>query len=299
MSWWLIASLSLIAGAVVCRLVSRIAVRAAPEKLVRTNVDGKTVPAVLGWGVTAGMVVGFSAALVGTYLAHVERYRCEPPAEVCPLNLVTFDLRPFVGIVIVVVGFFAVGLWDDAKGAERPRGFRGHLGSARSGVWTGGLVKLVGGSFVGLVGTAFLEVDELLLFLGVAACTALGANLINLFDRAPGRAIKVFLVLALPLAVLGAPGLGAYLAGPIGASVAGLPMDLKAKAMLGDSGANPVGAVLGFALVAQIVWSFQEIGLYVLVVVLLALNLVSERWSFSEVIANNRLLARLDQLGRK
>ena len=63
--------------------------------------------------------------------------------------------------------------------------------------------------------------------------------------------------------------------------------------MLGDSGANALGATVG-ALLATGPW-----GLVVgAAVVLLALQLASERVSFTRVIEGNRWLRRVDRIGR-
>ena len=298
MSDWADAAIAFVAGAIVCRLVTSLALRNPPTRLIRMNVDGHPVPAVLGWGVVAGILAG-TLVLAKSFYVYDLGSSCGPldvaPDEItCQLESV-FLWRPWIGLVVITAGMFAVGLWDDLKGDELPRGFAGHLSSLRQARWTGGLVKLVGGSLTALIAVLLLGMPIVAALLA-AACIALSANLINLFDRAPGRAGKVFLLGALPIAVLGTVGSAALLAGAIGAVAVALPLDLRARAMLGDAGANPLGAWLGLGLAIHL-WSTSW--LVVVVVALLALNLASERWSFSEVIANNRWLARMDHLGRK
>ena len=63
--------------------------------------------------------------------------------------------------------------------------------------------------------------------------------------------------------------------------------------MLGDCGANALGAGLGTAAAG----SSRTVRLAVLIVVV-ALNLVSERYSFTALIEANPLLRRIDRLGR-
>ncbi|NAZ78215.1 hypothetical protein GTQ99_22795, partial [Kineococcus sp. T13] len=124
-------------------------------------------------------------------------------------------------------------------------------------------------------------------------------NLLNLFDLRPGRAAKVALVAAASLAV-GAPGSrGAAAARPPAAGVAGacaavLPADLAGRSMLGDTGANALGALLGVCALAR--WGRTGRGAALAVV--LALTLASERISFSRVIEAVPLLRELDRLGR-
>lgn len=268
---WTRTMLALVLGAIGAAPVCMVAVRVAPARTRRTNVDGREVPAVLGWGILAGGAIGL-LTLWGTSRTAV---------------WVTGTL---------LVAMFLVGLWDDLKGDERPRGFSGHLGALRGGAVTGGMVKLLGGGIAGLA--AMYLLDDLaplwLLALG-GACIALTANLFNLLDRAPGRAGKVWLVAAVFVAGV-SPDWRLWAAGTIGAVVAALPLDLKAVGMLGDAGANPMGAVLGLGLVLA---SGSASSLLVVLVVLLGLNLLSEKVSFSRVIADTPWLARLDHLGRK
>jgi hypothetical protein len=79
-----------------------------------------------------------------------------------------------------------------------------------------------------------------------------------------------------------------------GATLAWLFVDLKEKGMLGDSGANMLGAVLG----AGVVLSFGLAGRVLVLVALVALTLASERWSFTAAIENFAPLRWMDRLGR-
>jgi UDP-N-acetylmuramyl pentapeptide phosphotransferase/UDP-N-acetylglucosamine-1-phosphate transferase len=124
---------------------------------------------------------------------------------------------------------------------------------------------------------------------------ALSANLINLFDRAPGRAGKVALGAALPLVVWGSDQWLLPAAGFLGGLIALLAHDLKARAMLGDAGANPVGALLGLGLAM----SLPQAGRWAAIILLLALNGASEKWSFSRLIEGSPVLSRVDAWGRE
>jgi UDP-N-acetylmuramyl pentapeptide phosphotransferase/UDP-N-acetylglucosamine-1-phosphate transferase len=206
----------------------------------------------------------------------------------------------------------AVGGYDDIVG-NRPeqktaKGFAGHLAALRAGRVTSGLVKIAGVGAGGLAAAALLAADEsvrahrgrrdagavrraadVLLGAGVIAGTA---NLVNLLDLRPGRALKAGLLLGAPLA---AGRRGALAAGPLGASAALLPADLDEEVMLGDAGANALGALLGVALAARTGPAGRAVALAVLV----ALTAASEKVSFTQVIANTRGLRELDALGRR
>lgn len=64
---------------------------------------------------------------------------------------------------------------------------------------------------------------------------------------------------------------------------------------MGDVGSNPLGAALGLGFVLAFPALPFKIALALL---LLGLNLLSERISFSKVIESNRFFHFLDQLGR-
>jgi UDP-N-acetylmuramyl pentapeptide phosphotransferase/UDP-N-acetylglucosamine-1-phosphate transferase len=196
------------------------------------------------------------------------------------------------------LGAGAVGLYDDLVGGrpgQRAKGFRGHLAALARGRVTSGLVKVAGVGLVGLGAAALLPAHprrraaDVLLGAGVIAGTA---NLVNLLDLRPGRALKAGLLIAGP--VLPGPG-GSLVAGPAGAAAALLPDDLGERIMLGDTGANALGALLGVALAART----GTAGRAALLAGVAGLTAASERVSFTEVIARTPGLRELDALGRR
>jgi UDP-N-acetylmuramyl pentapeptide phosphotransferase/UDP-N-acetylglucosamine-1-phosphate transferase len=80
-----------------------------------------------------------------------------------------------------------------------------------------------------------------------------------------------------------------------GAAAGLLVPDLRERMMLGDAGANPLGATLGLAAVLV----FAPMTRNWLLAALVVLNLASERVSFSRVIDRVAPLRLLDQLGRQ
>jgi hypothetical protein len=197
-------------------------------------------------------------------------------------------------VVILSCAMYLAGTYDDRRGAEAARGFGGHLTAARSGALTGGAVKAAVGALAGVAAGAVVAADGRVV-VEVAALCALTANLVNLLDRAPGRAGKAALILWLPLVPLGHDGWLVASAGVVGALIACLRADLSERAMLGDAGSNPLGAVAGLGLAAAL----DEPGRLVAIAVLLVLNLASERWSFSQAIEGARWLRAVDDLGRR
>jgi hypothetical protein len=126
-----------------------------------------------------------------------------------------------------------------------------------------------------------------------AGLVAGSANLVNLFDLRPGRAIKVSLLAGLALGFSG-PRARAAAAAPTGAAAALLPEDLGERAMLGDSGANAIGAMLGVAAA-----SLPRGSRLVTLGAVAALTAASEKISFTGVIARTPTLNWLDMLGRR
>ncbi len=129
---------------------------------------------------------------------------------------------------------------------------------------------------------------------------ALFTNLLNLLDLRPGRAIKFYLGLVVIV------GLSSVLTGNyqllllmlplIGTVVGGIsPFDLKARAMMGDAGANVLGISAGILAVSQLDYSGKLTALAILVLV----HVVADRYSLSRLIAHSRILSLFDNLGRQ
>lgn len=251
----------------------------AAPLFLRTNVRGDEVP--VGVGVLLPVVLVAAAAL----LVLGER-----------LEWLTLDDDALRTAVAVATGFGVLGLLDDLGGDASSKGFAGHLRALGRARLTTGAVKLFGGGAVAvLVASAGSDERPGRLLLD-AALIALAANLANLLDRAPGRVAKVALLLALPVALVA--GVDERMAGPVviaGATLALLWPDLREQLMLGDTGANVLGATLGLAVVLTTAASTRT----VVLVAVLALNLASERVSFSRVIDRTPPLRALDRLGRR
>ncbi|WP_244894099.1 hypothetical protein, partial [Planobispora rosea] len=200
--------------------------------------------------------------------------------------------------LLAVAGSGVLGAYDDLYGVTTSKGFRGHLGALSKGQVTSGAVKILGIGATGLAAAALTSpgpADTLV----NGALVAGSANLANLFDLRPGRAIKVGLLGGAPLlaaAVLrDAPVPAALVAGTLGAAAALLPEDLGERSMLGDAGANALGALLGLAATATL----GRPGRLAVLGTVVALTAASEKISFTRVIAGNRVLNRIDMLGRR
>ncbi len=271
------AGASGLTGFVASLLAVRVALASAPRSLVSTNVNQREVPVVLGFGVLFGTIAGAFALMFSISVTN------DPAIERVAATLV----------IVVVAVMFAAGLFDDLRGDEKARGFRGHMSSASVGALTGGLVKIVAGGIAGAI--AAIPAEGLGHKTEVFLLVALTANLFNLLDRAPGRALKVAFLFFVPLMVFAPAGLAVGMSGLVGALVAVGPADLRERAMLGDAGANPIGAVVGLALA----YSLDDPFRLLVLLVIGALNVMSERVSFSRVVDSTPWLKALDQIGRE
>jgi hypothetical protein len=247
----------------------------------RTNHAGRSVTLLEGPAAAVGTLAGLT----------VRRRMINTPA----------GRRQAVADNIAVATAAVVGGYDDLAGSAQAKGFRGHLGALRRGQLTTGMIKLAGVSASALAAAVIdsgpsrrsrsrsrsggLRLADVVIDTGLVAATA---NLTNLLDLRPGRAAKAVIA-----AGLAAGGLLTG-AGPVlGAAAGVLPGDLAARSMLGDCGANALGAGLGRAITRLP----RPVRLTALAGVVL-LNLASERVSFTAVIATHPRLDALDRWGR-
>ena len=187
-------------------------------------------------------------------------------------------------------GAAGFGGYDDLAGSGDRRGFRGHLSALREGQLTTGAVKIGGIGATGVAAAAMLGGSPVDVAIN-AGLVAGSANLLNLFDLRPGRAIKVALAAAAGLRAPVAPGAAAV----AGSAAALLGEDLGERAMLGDAGANALGAVLGTAAAASLPRGVRLAALAGIT----GLTAASEVVSFTKVIERTAPLRRLDMLGRR
>lgn len=224
--------------------------------------------------------------------------------------------RAALGGVVASLGGGLAGYIDDVDqgahdGGKVAKGLKGHLGALAHGQVTTGVIKIAGIGASALAASALVgskatsvggKVSDLALNTVLIAGTA---NLANLLDLRPGRALKATVLVATPLsyfscAAAKAPASPAsaqrlLASGLNAAAITALVEDLQETTMLGDTGANAAGALLGTSLAANDSWKLR-LGTALGVV---GLILASEKVSFSKVIAANPALNWLDQLWRR
>lgn len=236
-----------------------------------TNHRGERVSLVLG----AAAATGTIAALAASAAVGVARGTGHPSRDL------------LVALAVAIV--FAVGAYDDRQ-PSRVHGLRAHFVALARGQVTSGIVKLA----VIVVAAAFAELEAGLsggaLVLGTLVVAG-SANLLNLLDVVPGRALKFALACS---AGLLAAASSALAWASLGETVVLLPLDLRERAMLGDAGANTIGFVLGLLLSVTVGTAWLAISL----AAILALHAIAETVSLSRVIRATPPLRWLDGLGR-
>ncbi len=240
-------------------------------RMAGMNYRGRTVPAALGPALLLGFLPG----------AAVAAWSGGGPVRTAPL-------------LFLLTGFAFLGLWDDLM-SDTTSGFRGHFGAGRQGRLTGGLLKVLTALPVAFIFAATLPFSPWRR-LGALPLLLLSANGINLFDRRPGRALKIFFAGAGATIFLAlSPAAAARLLLPLMAgALAVAPYDLEASGMLGDCGANMLGVILGAAAVLYLPPAVQA----ALLLFWVGIHLFSECSSLSRLIEGTPLLHRLDCLGR-
>lgn len=224
--------------------------------------------------------------------------------------------RAALGGVVASLGGGLAGYIDDVDqgahdGGKVAKGLKGHLGALAHGQVTTGVIKIagIGASALAasaLVGSKATSVGGKVADLAVNTVLIAGtANLANLLDLRPGRALKATVLVAAPLSYFScaaaktpaSPASAQRLlaSGLNAAAITALVEDLQETTMLGDTGANAAGALLGTSLAANDSWKLR-LGTTLGVV---GLILASEKVSFSKVIAANPALNWLDQLWRR
>jgi UDP-N-acetylmuramyl pentapeptide phosphotransferase/UDP-N-acetylglucosamine-1-phosphate transferase len=266
-------------------LASLIAAALAPATLrllaergqLRPNYRAQRLPFPFGIAIVAAALLALAPLAV--------LQRLDVPAVLYPETF---------AVVVYVLGVALLGFVDDMLGDEQARGWRGHGQAALSRRLSTGTLKAGGSLGLALYATSALDlsVGHWLL---ASVVLVLATNVFNLLDLRPGRAVKAFSLLGAGLALgtldlrpLWAIGL---FAGP--ALVAGV-YDVRERAMLGDTGANLLGALAGLWLV----FALSTAGQIVAAVLLAAITVYGELRSITSLVERTPGLRELDSWGR-
>jgi UDP-N-acetylmuramyl pentapeptide phosphotransferase/UDP-N-acetylglucosamine-1-phosphate transferase len=209
-----------------------------------------------------------------------------------------------VPVLLYAPGVLALGLIDDTLAPRAPRagggggppqrGWRGHGAALRRGELSTGVLKATGSLGLALLAASYLNLSDARWLLA-AGVLVLATNVFNLLDLRPGRSIKALVLLGAGLTIGSSEvrplwTLGLFLAPAL---VAG-GYDLRERAMLGDTGANLIGALAGLWLVLTLSGAGQLVALALLA----AITVYGELRSISALVERTPGLRELDSWGR-
>ncbi|MFA7147710.1 MAG: hypothetical protein WC109_02630 [Syntrophomonadaceae bacterium] len=278
MSIALIAGLAMLVGAVVegvalYFLLNMLLAAGATRK----NYRGNDIP------VSAGISLLVSVILVFLFYVLIRRYDF------------SFHLY-LVGIISICF----LGFIDDMLGQRDTLGFKGHFGALFQGkLTTGGLKALGGGMIAFFLALSLSQLESLgngwVDILINTLIIALFTNMLNLLDLRPGRAIKGYFFFLLLIILMAAGRVDWLLITPLlGAILVYFPVDLKARAMMGDAGSNVLGLTLGYYSIIFLSLPYRA----AVLLFLIAMHIYTEKFSLTKTIEQVPLLRLIDQAGR-
>ena len=257
-------------------LFTALIVRRYPERFVRPNFQQRQIPSACGLAFVIASIVyyGGSAAAGNAQHAAIEWL-----------------------FVIAAAGFGLLGLLDDLKGDRSVGWLKGHLRALASGRVTTGAIKAIGGVLLALACGWIIHPADWRALLA-ALIIAGTANSLNLVDLRPGRCLTLFFAASIPLipiiTTMAMRGAGVSTL-PIAFALIGAALLLiwerKALFMLGDTGSNAFGAVLGLSYAIYLPDIRAQAVIAALIVLL---HIWTEGHSISRWIDSKPLLRRLD-----
>jgi UDP-GlcNAc:undecaprenyl-phosphate/decaprenyl-phosphate GlcNAc-1-phosphate transferase len=285
-----VQSLPLVVSLIVAALVGGPLLRSLRDGgFRRENYRGVSLPFPIGIAIPIAALVALIPLALLQELADTDVFK--PGAYPAVTYVIGVSL---LGLLDDFVGSGVFGSREQGAGSREPRGWRGHFGAVFSGGFSTGAAKALGSLGLALFALSGQgrSAGEYLVGAGVLV---LATNLFNLLDLRPGRSAKALVLLgaALTIGSLDVDGLwtvGLFL-GPV---LVLLPLDLRERGMLGDTGSNAIGAVAGIWLIATLDTTGQAIALGVMAL----MTAYGEFRSISAVVERTPGLRHLDSLGR-
>lgn len=215
------------------------------------------------------------------------------------------DLRnfkdPLMHIFILTFTASFAGFVDDIFSKDEIRGFKSHLRELFEGRITTGILKAILGLAVALIIASFTQ-GSVVDIVSAMFVIGLSMNAFNLLDIRPGRVLKAYIFIMVILILTPVtlnmvifPTYWHLIGAVISPAVILLRDDLSKRSMIGDTGANVLGAIVGYAVISTFTGNIR----IVILILLIVFNFVADRWSITKMIENQPILNKLDRLGRK
>ncbi len=213
------------------------------------------------------------------------------------VSLLVFLIQPNLSqliFVLMIPLLTFTGLFDDILGDSSTKGLLGHTFALRKGEFSTGFLKALLAGVLGLL-LAWANYKNLLIMIIDIFLFSLSVNTINLLDLRPSRAIKGFGLLLIIIATIAHFIKLHFILPTIIVLLLYIRGELDEVYMLGDTGANLLGGILGFYGVMVL----HPIAKGILLILLFSMHLLSEFVSISKLIERTPWLYRLDMLGRE
>ena len=241
--------------------------------MIRENYRGDMIPVGLGLVFIPSLVIN---SIILIY------------SNIVPEKIIMIYMLLFASIAMSFVGII-----DDSLGNRGVTGLIGHFKALFKGSLTTGAFKALLGGFVGL--TLAVTLSKSIPNIIVATLVvALSTNMMNLFDLRPGRAIKAYVILAIIIFLASAKFNREVMMLIVPAVLAYFYFDLRALTMMGDAGSNVLGVSIGVFIVSSFDLPVQLVSL----VLLVAIHVLTEKFSLTKIIENNKFVNYVDKLGR-
>lgn len=277
MLWWMSGLLSMLTGTATRLLLPSIVPQIIRSGFVSTNYRGRTVAGASG----IVPIIVYSASLFFWLLVPLTD---DAPERVYAL-----------GLLVTTLAFALIGFVDDVVGDRSSGGLGGHLRRLFAGEVTTGSLKAIFGAVAAAAAAAIVSTG-VFEWLVNGLLIALSANAVNLLDVRPGRGLKGFFAAVLLLLFVDFRNVVWIVLWPcIVAVVAYAPEDFRERTLLGDAGANALGALVGFAGAAILPFT----GKVAVILGLCLLHFFTERVSLSAIVEKVPLLRRMDEWGRR
>lgn len=206
------------------------------------------------------------------------------------IHRIEFD---YLGFVTAVVSLVVLGVIDDILGDGKIRGIKGHLMVILKGGLSTGGIKLIIALFLSIL-LSFYYHSYFVYRLVYTLIFLLFINFINLMDLRPGRATKVFLISVIILLLTGRFN-NLWIFTPVATAIPFyIKGEMREQYMLGDTGANLLGGILGYYTIKNI----SPAPAFIMAFILLAIHIVAEYYSISKIIESVPILRQIDQLWR-
>ena len=204
-------------------------------------------------------------------------------------NFLSNNKKLIIEIIYLITITTGAGLIDDICGSKDNQGFTGHIMALFRGEITTGIFKAL---TISLAIIYILRGNIVLRIIDFGVIVFI-TNFMNLLDLRPGRSIKFFFLISLVFLLI-LPSFNGYFLSIYLLLFIYLPFELNHTFMLGDSGANLLGIILG----VPVIFIPSIIIKSLIFFIFLLLNLMAEKYSFTELIASNRVLRLVDMWGR-